>query len=277
MPCLRENLLSSRVGIDSEIRLGRHALLVLLACLAAHAGGEVPTWEAKRRASQAAWFEQDDAEEALALLEDAFLLRPPPDAEPEMLKELVQLLEGVNDGATCPSPARLCSQAFHPLLSACCPLIAAWNVVRSFCVFVLLCVHPCIQYGRATGAVGSRKSARGTVCPARLHIAYCHLPSCHACDGKGLDERCPWCVATRFAGVFIYLSFSPLLSDTRTHSHIHCHTRSHARSHTHARHTLFHTRTLIPSVSLMHTYNTHTHTTRIHIQHTYTCRWSRQL
>jgi len=136
MPCLRENLLSSRVGTDSELRLGRHALLVLLACLAARAGGEVPTWEAKRRASQAAWFEQDDAEEALALLEDAFLLRPPPDAEPEMLKELVQLLEGVNDGATCPSPARLCSRAFSPLLSACCPLIAVWNVVRSF---VCLC------------------------------------------------------------------------------------------------------------------------------------------
>ena len=75
------------------------ALFCLALCLKTTSGaGQVAAWETKWRASQAAWVEDDDAELALGLLEEAFAMRPSPDAEAEMLKELVAIVESVADG-----------------------------------------------------------------------------------------------------------------------------------------------------------------------------------
>ena len=73
-------------------------LAALLACMQAKVSSDqVPQWQAKWQASQAAWAEHDDAEAALNHLEAAFALHPPPDAEADMLQELQPLLEGVVD------------------------------------------------------------------------------------------------------------------------------------------------------------------------------------
>lgn len=62
------------------------------------------SWETRWNGSQAAWVEDDDAEVALDLLEQALALRPPPDAENKMLEQLVPILEGVKDGLITPAP-----------------------------------------------------------------------------------------------------------------------------------------------------------------------------
>ena len=73
-------------------------LAALLACMQANVSSDqVPQWQAKWEASQAAWAKHDDAEAALHHLEAAFALHPPPDAEADMLQELQPLLEGVVD------------------------------------------------------------------------------------------------------------------------------------------------------------------------------------
>ncbi len=54
-------------------------------------------WEKSWIASQAAWVEHDDAERALGLLEAAISQHPPADAEAEMIRALVPILENVQD------------------------------------------------------------------------------------------------------------------------------------------------------------------------------------
>ena len=71
------------------------ALLLCFLCLSGceHKAG----WEKSWTASQVAWAEHDDAERALGLLEAAISQHPPADAEAEMIRALVPILENVQD------------------------------------------------------------------------------------------------------------------------------------------------------------------------------------
>ena len=69
-------------------------LLFYLSLFATVAGAAAVTWDEKWRQSQAAW-EDDDGEVALELLEQAFALHPPPDAEEKMFNEFVSILESI--------------------------------------------------------------------------------------------------------------------------------------------------------------------------------------
>jgi hypothetical protein len=70
----------------------------LLCCLLCLSGCEEQArWEKSWIASQAAWAEHDDAERALGLLEAAISQHPPADAEAEMIRALVPILENVQD------------------------------------------------------------------------------------------------------------------------------------------------------------------------------------
>jgi hypothetical protein len=71
--------------------LGR---LFYLSLFATVAGAAAVTWDEKWRQSQTAW-EDDDGEVALDLLEQAFALHPPPDAEEKMFNEFVSILESI--------------------------------------------------------------------------------------------------------------------------------------------------------------------------------------
>jgi hypothetical protein len=69
-------------------------LLFYLSLFATVAGAAAATWDEKWRQSQAAW-EDDDGEVALEVLEQAFALHPPPDAEEKMFNEFVSILESI--------------------------------------------------------------------------------------------------------------------------------------------------------------------------------------